>query len=83
MMTHGVEGLLVPPKNSEQLAEALITLINDKTIRQQMGARGKLTALKYDWSNVAQQLLDCYHEALNGSSTQERSPEVETMQVKL
>jgi len=83
VMTHGVEGLLVPPKNSEQLAEALITLSNDKTIRQQMGARGKLTALKYDWSNVAQQLLDCYHKALNGSSTQERYPEVETMQVKL
>ena len=81
VMTDGVEGLLVPPKNSEQLAEALITLINDKTICQQMGARGRLTALKYDWGNVAQQLLECYQKALNGSSTQERLPEVETIQV--
>jgi len=80
VMTHGVEGLLVPPKNSEQLAAALITLLRDETLRQQMGASGRLTALKYDWSNITRQLLECYHRALNGSAGWGK-PETETMQV--
>jgi len=45
VMTHGAEGLLVPPKDKERLAQALISLMNDESLRQQMGARGKLKAL--------------------------------------
>lgn len=67
VLTHGAEGLLVPPRNSKKLAEALLTLINDETLRQQMGARGRLKALGYDWENVAMQVLDVYHKTLNES----------------
>ena len=44
VITHGVEGLLVPPKDTETLAQALISLLNDESLRQQMGAKGRLKA---------------------------------------
>ena len=45
VLTHGAEGLLVPSKNAEKLAEALITLMTDAPLRQQIlvpGIRGKI-----------------------------------------
>ena len=66
VLTHGSEGLLVPPRNAEKLTEALTTLIADKALRQQLGANGRLKALKYDWERVAQQILDFYQAVLSG-----------------
>ncbi len=40
VLTDGVEGIAVPPKNPEKLAEAILKLIKDKQLRQQMGERG-------------------------------------------
>lgn len=39
LLTDGVEGLLVPPKDEDRLAQALISLMSDESLRQQMGAR--------------------------------------------
>jgi len=58
VFTDGVEGIAVPPRDSEKLAEALLRLIRDKQLRQQMGARGKPRAMQYEWSLLAKQLLD-------------------------
>jgi len=60
LVTHEVEALLVPPKDVKGLAQALITLLNDESMRQQMGANGLATATKYDWQRVARQLLSYY-----------------------
>lgn len=66
VLTHGAEGLLVPPKNPEKLAQALISLMTDESLRQQMGAKGRLKALEYDWENIAQRVLNYYIGVLNG-----------------
>jgi len=65
LVTHGVEGLLVPPKDDEKLAQALITLLTNESLRQQMGANGILKAAEYDWKYVARRVLDYYTEVLN------------------
>ena len=65
ILTHGAEGLLVPPKDVERLAQALITLMADAPLRQQMGAKGILKAAEYDWKHVAQRILDHYTEVLS------------------
>ncbi|MFC1911729.1 glycosyltransferase family 4 protein [Chloroflexota bacterium] len=65
VMTHRTEGLLVPPKNADELAKTLLSLMTDKALREKMGARGRLKALEYDWEKVAGQILDYYTKVLN------------------
>jgi len=66
VLTHGEEGLLVPPKNVGELAQALITLLKDKSLRQQMGAKGRVTAEQYGWESIAQKIFDHYVRVLKG-----------------
>ena len=65
VLTDGVEGIAVPPADSEKLAEAISRLIRDKQLRQQMGERGRPKAMQYDWPLLAKKLLDFYTETLN------------------
>ena len=64
VLTHGAEGLLVPSKNSKELAKALVDLSDNAPLRQQMGEKGKLTAIKYSWENIAQKVLEQYMRVL-------------------
>ena len=41
---HGRSGLLVPPDDLEALGDALETLVHDRALRQEMGARGRAIA---------------------------------------
>ena len=67
VMAHGVEGLLVPPKDKEKLAQALISLLTDESLRQQMGTKGRLKATEHGWERIAQRVLDYYVEVLNNA----------------
>jgi len=64
VVTDGAEGLLVPPKDKEALSQALISLMNDEPLRQQMGAKGKVKALDYSWQQVAQRVYNYYLKVL-------------------
>ena len=64
VLAHGEEGLLVPPRDEESLAHALLSLLNDKTLRLQMGAKGRIKAEKYSWPNIARQVIDYYNSLL-------------------
>jgi len=67
VLTHEKEGLLVPPRNSGALAEALTSLLKDDKLRQRMGNEGRLTAEEYRWERVAQRVLDYYTRVLSES----------------
>ena len=60
VMSNGDEGLLVPPKDEEALAEALMSLIEDSSLREKLGSNGSLKAPKYDWSVVTEKILNYY-----------------------
>ena len=49
----GRNGLLVPAKDPALLAEALISLLDDRARCSQMGARSREIALGMDWSEIA------------------------------
>ena len=66
-MSHGSEGLLVPPRDEQALASAVIHLLGDKALRQEMGERGRLKADKYSWQNIARKVMDYYASLLDGS----------------
>ncbi|HAV10118.1 MAG TPA: hypothetical protein DCX22_00635 [Dehalococcoidia bacterium] len=70
VVTHGQEGLLVPVKDTKGLASALLTLIEDKSLREQFGMRGRITAEKYSWDKVSARVMDLYKQILNGSQSQ-------------
>jgi len=61
VLAHGEEGLLVPPRDEESLAHALLSLVNDKALRLKMGAKGRIKAEKYSWPNIARQVIDYYN----------------------
>lgn len=65
LLTHGVEGLLVPPKDKETLAATLLSLIKDEPLRNRMGVQGRLKAQGYSWENVTQRVLNYYTKVHN------------------
>jgi phosphatidylinositol alpha-mannosyltransferase len=65
LVTHGVQGLLVPPKDEQRLARALISLMADERLRHEMGARGRAKASEYGWETVAQRVMEYYIRVLN------------------
>ncbi|GAJ20585.1 unnamed protein product, partial [marine sediment metagenome] len=81
LVTHGAEGLLVPPKDDKILAQALISLMRDEPLRQQMGENGKIKAKEYDWRHLAQRILDCYIRVLSESPQKEQPAESEAIPV--
>jgi phosphatidylinositol alpha-mannosyltransferase len=64
VVSDGVEGLRVPPADSEALAAALISLLSDENRRREMGERGRVTVQRYDWPRIARQTLNLYEECI-------------------
>ncbi len=67
VLSHGVEGLMVPPRDEQAIASALIKLLGDETLRREMGARGRLKAEECSWPNVAGRINEYYTSLLNAS----------------
>jgi phosphatidylinositol alpha-mannosyltransferase len=64
VLEDGQEGLLVEPENERALAEAVVRLLRNPPLSQEMGQRGRSKAGRYDWPIIARQILDLYEELL-------------------
>ncbi len=72
VLQHGKQGLLVEPKNREALALALMRLISDARLREQMGESGRAKAAEYNWDRVAQRVLAYYDKSANRRRARQR-----------
>jgi phosphatidylinositol alpha-mannosyltransferase len=58
----GEHGLLVPPRDSEALCEALKRLLSDAGMREAMGRVAALHARSWSWDEVSSEVLAFYEE---------------------
>ncbi len=64
VLSNGVEGLMVRPKDDAEMAFALERLIQDEDMRRDMGARGRITVEQYRWDVVADRVLNYYETVM-------------------
>jgi glycosyltransferase involved in cell wall biosynthesis len=65
VVTDGVEGLIVPGRDPEQIAKAMIRLANDRDLNSRMArAAHEKIAAQYSWQQYGDRLLSCYRHAL-------------------
>jgi glycosyltransferase involved in cell wall biosynthesis len=58
----GVTGLIVPPKDEPAMAEAMQRLLEDRPLAMRLATAAQERARRFDWVNVANDLLDYYAE---------------------
>lgn len=60
---HGSDGFLVPPRDSQALANAIIELLGDWGLQQRMRTAASKRCLNdLNWSKIASQTADVYHK---------------------
>lgn len=66
VITEGTDGLLVPQRVDE-IARAIVTLLEDETLRRRMGAAGHAKLVeRWDWERVIDRVEAAYGIALSG-----------------
>jgi glycosyltransferase involved in cell wall biosynthesis len=62
----GVNGLLVPTRDADALGAAALRLIDDASLRRQLGSAAREAVAGMSWRACAERTLQCYRAALNG-----------------
>jgi glycosyltransferase involved in cell wall biosynthesis len=67
LIKNGVTGLLVDPDNLEEISDAIIRMLSDKTAAENMGQKGaELVNQKFNISVIADLHIDLYKSILEG-----------------
>jgi glycosyltransferase involved in cell wall biosynthesis len=61
----GDGALLINPNDSMELADAMLNLIRDRVLRDNLIFKGKDQASKFSWEKTAQATLNVYRSLLN------------------
>lgn len=74
IVTHGVNGLLVPVRNSAALAVAIDSLLRDSSRRAAMGMAGRKAVIRtFSVEKVTGQVVDLYRQLLAGQEHGQQS----------
>ena len=66
MLENGEAGALFINEDSEDLAKTLVSMLKDDQKLNRLASNGKLSAQKYDWQVVAEQIESVYEMAIAG-----------------
>lgn len=64
----GDAAILVNPEDAEVLAEAIVRVLNDQTLRSELRARGFERVKQFTWERAARRTLALYRELCEGGS---------------
>jgi len=64
VVNHGVEGLLVPPKDERALTASMVRLLSEPELMARMSLAGKMRAEEFSWDKVAERVLAYYGQVL-------------------
>lgn len=68
IITDGENGFLVEPGDPSAIASRISNLLENETLRKEMGRQGRRTVLeKFSWESKAQELLDIYYNLKRNS----------------
>lgn len=63
VITHGKNGLIVPPRNSTALANSILLLLNNDKLRHDLGQNARqLMAEKYSWKIINERIEKIYSD---------------------
>jgi phosphatidylinositol alpha-mannosyltransferase len=68
VVTPGVDGLLVTPRDISQWERAIETLADNADLRRRFSEAGRQHAITCDWSKVSDRVLEVYAEAKDRAS---------------
>ena len=68
LVTHGLNGLLVPPADADAMADAIVTLHDDPSKAKKMAEKGKVIAAGYSVDAMIQKIDRLYTESMMRSS---------------
>jgi glycosyltransferase involved in cell wall biosynthesis len=67
VVDEGETGLVVPPKDTQALAEAVVAILKDPGQRHAMGRKAyEKATTDLSWDRIAEQTLNVYREAIDG-----------------
>jgi alpha-maltose-1-phosphate synthase len=66
VVDNGKTGIIIPPKDSELLAEAIIKLLKNDSLRKEMGENA-YNKMKEDlsWDKISEKIIEVYREVIN------------------
>jgi len=67
---HGETGLVVPPRDSDALAQAINRLLADPALRAQMGQKAKTRAQEFSKERMVERISRVYDQVLNSAIVQ-------------
>lgn len=64
IITDGVDGVLIPPRDAQALYAAMQRLLHDENLRRFLGGQGKQSASRFSINSHAQKMQALYHSVL-------------------
>jgi len=64
VVADGREALMVPCGDRDQLADALVRVLDDEGLAIELGTTGRQNSLEYSWARVTSRVLDVYQDVL-------------------
>jgi phosphatidylinositol alpha-mannosyltransferase len=73
VVTDGVDGLLVPPRDPEALAAGLVRVLREPELAKRLGEAGRERARTFDWPIVVDRIEEVYGRAIETAGYDRRT----------